>query len=211
VDADRLTSDPVQLANALKSFSELHQNKAISDEDYNRIRASSRQWRGLTLEPISTPPTTGARRPPQDVQDYAGVLHRLITDKLVAEYPEGDNVTADDRKRYLNTTVTQLLANGALYPCDRLRMERLIETVTDTQFASSLERMVEGQDKLDQMHREARLSVDSSVLAKTITGIASDSAQKAVSTEAAAAVSAPLRSAIWAASALYGRWRVSLR
>jgi hypothetical protein len=193
VDADRLTSDPVQLANALKSFAELHQNKAISDEDYNRIRTRvlAAMERLLTPEPTSTLPMTAVPRPPQDVQDYAGVLHRLITDKLAAEYPEGDNVTSDDRKRYLIATVTLLLANGALYPSDRLRMERLIETVTDTQFASSLERMVQGQDQLDQMHREARLSVDSSALAKTITCIASDSAQKAVAMEAAAPPAPP--------------------
>jgi hypothetical protein len=188
VDEDRLAGDPIQLANALKSFAELHQNKAITDEEYNGIKARvlAAVERLLTPEPISTTPATAAPRPQQDVQDYAGALHRLITDKLAEEYPEGKEVTADQRKRYLTATVTLLLTNGALYPSDRMRMERVIETVSDTQFASSFERLVQGHDQLDQIHREARLSADTSVLAKTITGIASDSAQKAVAMEAAA-------------------------
>ena len=78
------------------------------------------------------------------------------------------------------------MEKSALYPSDRLRMGKLIETVTDTKFASSLEQMVQGHDQLEQMHKEARLSADSSKLAKTITGIASDSAQKEVAMQATA-------------------------
>jgi hypothetical protein len=92
-----LASDPVQLANALKSFAELHQNKAISDEEYNGIKAHvlAAMERLLTPEPISVPPVSGAQQPSQGIQDYAGALHRLIMERLAAEYPEGENVTKE--------------------------------------------------------------------------------------------------------------------
>jgi hypothetical protein len=81
-------------------------------------------------------------------------------------------------------------------------MEKLIEAVTDEHVADSLGTMVQGQHNLDQMHREAQVSGDSSVLAKTVTSIASDSAQKAVAME----VAAPTTSGDAAATQRQSRW-----
>ena len=65
MDADRLTSDPVQLANALKSFAELRENKAISEEEYSGLksRVLAAMEKLLTSEPVSAPPTTAAQQP----------------------------------------------------------------------------------------------------------------------------------------------------
>jgi hypothetical protein len=39
VNAEGLPSDPIQLANVLKSFAELRDSKAISNEEYDGLKA----------------------------------------------------------------------------------------------------------------------------------------------------------------------------
>jgi hypothetical protein len=126
--------------------------------------------------PIEAPQPTTTLPPPQSFQDYAGDLHRLVAEKLAQEYP---NERLD--RRYLIETAALLLAKSALHPSDMPNMTKVIETATEDH-TSSLEMLVQGLIKLNAIHKEVRLSADSSPLAKTITGIACDSAEKAVGT-----------------------------
>ena len=54
----------------------------------------------------------------------------------------------------------------------------------DESFGSSMERLVQGYHLLNEIHVEALHSPESSPLGTTITGIARDSAEKAMTTEA---------------------------
>jgi len=183
VDADGFSKDPIQLANALKAFAELRQNTAISDDDYDKVKAqvlAALEKKLLTPEAAPPPQTTAAPKLPEGIEDHAGYLHRMIAEKLAQDYPGGTDTTPEQRKRYLLTMAALLIEKGALHPGDMSRMTRVIETAMDDSYASSLERLVQGFIQLSQIHKEVRSSPDSSPLAKTIAGIASDSAEKAI-------------------------------
>jgi hypothetical protein len=187
VNPVEITDDPIQLANTLKAFAELRQSNAISDAEYDRVKAGVL----AALEQLVMPEPVLAPQPSQGLQEYAGDLHRLITEKLAREYPSGEHPPLDERKRYLMDMVALLIEKRALYASDKSRMTKVIETATDESYASSMERLVQGLTQLNAIRNEVRLSTDSSPLAKTITSIASDSAEKAVEVEAAASNQEP--------------------
>jgi hypothetical protein len=186
VNPAEVTDDPIQLANTLKAFAELRLSKAISDAEYDKLKARvlAALEQRVMPEPIVAPQKINALQPPQGLQEYAGDLHRLIAEKLAREYPSGEQTTPDERKRYLMQMTALLIEKSALYPSDTSHMTRVIETATDETYASSLERLVQGLTQLNAIRNEVRLSTDSSPLATAISSIASESAEKAV--EAAA-------------------------
>jgi hypothetical protein len=166
----------------LKAFAELRQSNAISDSEYDRLKArvlSSLEQRVMP-EPVVGLKATAAPESSQGIQDYAGDLHRLIAEKLAREYPSGDKPQDASKQRYLMDMAALLIDKSALHPSDMSHMAKVIETTVDQNYSSSQERLVQGWTQLNVIHNEVRLSTDSSPLAKTITGIASESAAKAV-------------------------------
>jgi hypothetical protein len=173
VDAERLTSDPIQLAHLLQLLTELHRSEAISEREYRTLRE-----RVLTALKLALEPTSG--RP--QIQDLAGELHRLITKDLAEKFPSGDRVSQTARREYLYDTVHQLLERGTLRHDDLPYMAGTIDMVTDDRFGSSIAQLERGFVRVIEIQRETMRSEDTTPLAKTITGIAADSAETAVAT-----------------------------
>jgi len=72
------------------------------------------------------------------------------------------------------------MEKGALYASDMPSIRKVIEMALDQTCAYSLEQLTEALLGLNAIRNEVRLRADSSPLAKTITGVASESAEKAV-------------------------------
>ena len=202
MDPAKVTDDPIQLADTLRVFAELRQSNAITDADYDRVKSGvlAAVEQRVKPRPIEAPP------PLQGNQDFAGDIHRLIAGKLSQEYPGGEQPSQDEHKRYLMEVAAQLIAKDALHPSDMSYMTKVIETAVDQSYAGSPQKLAQGLIQLNAIHKEVRLSADTSPLARTITGIASDSAEKAVDAEANAPTSSDTQTAQQTAQKRRTRW-----
>jgi hypothetical protein len=76
-----VVNDPIQLANMLKTFAELRQSNAILENEYERLKTrllaamERRIPSEFDLQPASPPAV-----PSSGIQDYAGEIHRLISE-----------------------------------------------------------------------------------------------------------------------------------
>jgi hypothetical protein len=183
-----LRDDPSQLVNTLKAFAELRQSGAIDETEYQKLKlevlAALEQC--IKRGPADAPPPTGAAPVLQGIDEYAGGLHRVLADALAQEYPKVTVGPQDEQKRYCMELAARLLSRGALAAGDMAPMTKMIQTIMDEQHAQSLETMVRGRMAINAVRREIRESATSSELARTIAGIVSDSAEKAVDMEASA-------------------------
>jgi hypothetical protein len=100
-------------------------------------------------------------------------------------------------------TAARLLEKNALYQTDMPHMTKLIETVIQQQGQLyTLASLAQALSQLNALNKEVRLNVSGSPLAKTISGIAADSAATAVQAEATSAtptatVGGPLGRSRW--------------
>jgi hypothetical protein len=182
MEAYDIRDDPVQLVNTLKAFAELRSNNAISDAEYEKLKAqvlTAIEQRIMPKPAVAAQTTTSPVRS-YEIQDCAADLHSLITEKLAREYPGTAQTLPDERKRYLMAIAAQLMEKGALNASDMAPITKVIDIALDQTYADSLERLTEALLRLSAIRNEIRLRADSSPLAKTITGVASQSAEKAV-------------------------------
>ncbi len=200
MEPTKMTEDPIQLAQVLKSFAELRDNKSITDEDYDRLKASvieaveQQLNRLVRVSPDvqkEPPPHLIQQSQPNGIDEFAGDLHRYIVEKLAHEYPIGENPSEEKLEAYLIEAAAKLIASKALNSSDMSPMTKVIETVVRKNHAESLVTLVQALNQLNAIRNEVRRSADSSSLAKAITGIASDSAENTVKLEAGAPKDSP--------------------
>ena len=112
----------------------------------------------------------------------------MIADALSQEYPKASTSLPfpDAQKRYCLDLAARLLSRGALVVDDMPSITKIVQTIMDDGHSKSLEAMVKGQMQINAVRREIRERAAGSELDRTIAGIVSDSANKAVDLEATA-------------------------
>lgn len=180
MDSATVVDDPIQFANALKAFAELRQSNAIDEAEYSKLKVEvlAALERCIKRGPMDVPLPSATPSFSKGIDGYAGDLHRALADTLAREYP--CTTLQDEKKRYLMELAARLIAQGSLHASDMEPLAKMIQTMMDDGHAQSLQMMATGRMEINAVHRQLRESATSSELARTIAGIVSDSAEKAV-------------------------------
>ena len=165
-----------QMLRTLQSAFDLKEKRTISEAEYERIKE---KVLGYLESRLSTPTGEVARTEEYAaIQEarialYAGDLHRMIVQQIAREYLK----ERIEVRKYLTETMSKLIEAKALLAADMVHMTRLIDIVCDDDFGKDDTRMLEGVARITEINDAVRLDPNTSALAKTITGIAHDSAQ----------------------------------
>jgi hypothetical protein len=163
---------------SLRAAWELKEKGGLSEEDYSNIK---RKFLSRSVSTPSAPVGTGLfeRPEPQTAADqaaialYAGDLHRTMVRVIERSLPGPEK----NEQQHMMDSLSKLVELNALVLCDMPSLTSIVDTVCDSSFGA---KMPEGLAKISTANNELKLNPQSSTLAKTISGIAHDSALNAV-------------------------------
>lgn len=177
-------TDMAALADALKAIAAIGAQGGLAPE-----ATASAVERCLALaERAGTSTSTAPPSPPAVatlISEHADALHAKLVTELAAEYPPGLEIGREPLRAFLLRRLTQLRERGALTESDVPQLERVVDIVLDEHNADTLAYMVQAQAALATAYRTLRLNPDASTTARTVAGIAADSAGRAVAQVAA--------------------------
>jgi hypothetical protein len=165
-----------RIVQTLRSTFELKEQGILTDAEYNDLKGRLLRH----LESVET-----AARAPQSLKEaldlpplemYAADFHRMMVQQMYREHPG----TQGDPRPYMLHMVSTLAQHRALEACDMPHMRMMVDTVCDNSFGENMDRLMQGAAKLQSVHDQVRLNAETSRLAKTLSGIAHNSAQNAV-------------------------------
>jgi len=165
-----------RIVQTLRSTFDLKERGALTDADYDDLKGRLLK-RLESEETVAHPPQPfegGVNLPPLEM--YAADFHRMMVQKMYQEYPG----VQGDQREYMQRMISMLAQQQALRLSDMPHMRMMIDTVCDNRFGQSIEQLMEGAAKLQSIHNQVRLNADTSRLAKTVSGIAHNSAQNAI-------------------------------
>ena len=165
-----------RIMQTLRSTFDLKERGALTDADYDDLKGRLLK-RLESMETVAHPPQPlegVLNLPPLEM--YAADFHRMMVQQMYQEYPGAQG----DQREYMQRMISMLAQQQALRPSDMPHMRMMVDTVCDNTFGESIDRLMEGAAKLQSIHNQVRLNAETSRLAKTVSGIAHNSAQNAV-------------------------------
>jgi hypothetical protein len=183
-----------RIVQTLRSTFELKEQGILTDAEFIELK-------GRLLRRLESVETTA--RSPQPLEGllnlhplemYAADFHRMMVQQMYREHPGAQG----NPQPYMLQMISTLAQQRALGPCDMPHMRMMVEIVCDNSFGENQEGLMQGAAKLQSIHDQVRLNAETSRLAKTLSGIAHNSAQTAVfGIEQAAPMPQPVSERKW--------------